>query len=161
MKRGRAVSPGSGQPLTNARTLVLSAGRETPQPIACSGERSKPHFCRLFHVSYPITGTGFMVHTGAGVSIVPVTAPDHPNQYRTPCLQAVNSTKISTYEKRSLTLNVGFCRGFQAIFWIANVYQAIIAASFLRNFHLLVHMPRSQLNDEKTQLSESCVVSRA
>ena len=55
-------------------------------------------------------------------------------------LTAINNTPISTFGKRSLTLNIGLRRVFQWVFIIANVHKPMIGADFLCHFGLLVEM---------------------
>ena len=64
----------------------------------------------------------------------------------------MNDTPISTYGKRSLTLNLGLRRSLPWIFIIADVQKPILGADFLRHLELLVDVNRKQLVDTKTQL---------
>ena len=64
----------------------------------------------------------------------------------------MNDTPITTYGKRSLTLNLGLRRNFQWIFLVADVKKPIIGSDFLRHFALLVDMRQHQLTDMSTHL---------
>ncbi len=71
----------------------------------------------------------------------------------------MNDTPISTYGKRSLTLNLGLRRSLPWIFIIADVQKPILGADFLRHFELLVDVNRKQLIDTKTQLHIQGILS--
>ena len=73
---------------------------------------------------------------------------------------AVNDTPITTYGKRSLTLNLGLRRNFQWIFLVADVQKPIIGADFLRHFALLVDMRQHQLTDTSTHLRIQGIVTQ-
>lgn len=118
-----------------------------------------PTISRLFYVADKVTGIRFLVDTGSEVSVIPPSLSDrrHPPDKLT--LTAVNNTSISTYGKRSLTLNLGLRRSFPWIFIVADVHQPIIGADFLRNFGLLVNMKQHQLSDATTHLYVQGIIS--
>ena len=118
-----------------------------------------PTHSRLFYVTDKVTGTRFLVDTGSEVSVIPPSLSDrrHPPDKFT--LTAVNNTSISTYGKRSLTLNLGLRRSFSWIFIVAEVQKPIIGVDFLRNFGLLVDMRQCQLSDATTHLYVQGIIS--
>lgn len=116
---------------------------------------------RLFHVRDKISGTRFLVDTGAEVSVIPASTFDRRNRTQTSSLQAVNASLIATYGQKSLTLDLGLRRRFQWLFWVADVEHAIVGADFLRNFNLLVDMKNKRLIDSSTKIYVSGVLSRA
>ena len=119
--------------------------------VATSASGLQPS--RLFYIRDKITGTHFLVDTGAEVSVIPPSQGHrrrHPANHLT--LQAVNNTPITTYGSRSLTLDLGLCRTFPWVFVVANVKHPILGADFLRNYSLLVDMQNQCLADSLTQL---------
>lgn len=107
-----------------------------------------------------LTKVGYLVDTGAEVSVVPPTPEDRKYRKETPPLQAVNGATIKAYGEKSLTLDIGHRRTFRWIFIIADVRQAIIGADFLRRFGLTVDLRQYQLIDTETQLSVQVLISK-
>ncbi|XP_029667054.1 uncharacterized protein LOC115237853 [Formica exsecta] len=70
-------------------------------------------------------------------------------------LYAVNDSEISTYGRRSVTIDLGLRRRFTWDFIVANVSQPILGADFLQHFNLLVDLNRRKLLNSTTQLSAS------
>ena len=75
---------------------------------------------RLFYVTDRISGTKFLIDTGAEVSVFPPTKSDKRNSSPY-TLQAVNKSKIATYGEKSMTIDVGLRRAFKWIFIIAKL----------------------------------------
>ncbi len=67
-------------------------------------------------------------------------------------LQAANSTPITTYGQRSLTLDLGLRRRFQWVFILADVQSPILGADFLSHFGLAVDLKHQRLIDPTTRL---------
>ena len=109
---------------------------------------------RLFYVTDRISGTKFLIDTGAEVSVFPPTKSDKRNSSPY-TLQAVNKSKIATHGEKSMTIDVGLRRAFKWIFIIANVPLPIIGADFLRHFSLIVDMKNRKLIDSRTELEIS------
>nr|VZH94975.1 unnamed protein product [Spirometra erinaceieuropaei] len=105
---------------------------------------------RLFYINDKSSGLRFLVDTGAEVSVIPPLRRHRlkPSQFS---LQAANSTTISTYGQRSLTLDLGLRRRFQWVFIEADVKSPIIGADFLSSFGLTVDIRRRRLTDTTTQ----------
>lgn len=103
-------------------------------------------------VTDKISGSKFLVDTGADVSVIPPTLAEK-NKTVLFNLQAANKTAIPTYGARSLTLDLGLRRVFRWIFIIADVAHPIIGADFLENFALLVDVKSRRLIDSVTSLS--------
>ncbi|BHF73292.1 hypothetical protein SprV_0401637300 [Sparganum proliferum] len=68
-------------------------------------------------------------------------------------LQAVNSSPITTFGFRSLSLDIGLRRLFPWIFVVADVPTAILGADFLAAFDLLVDCRQLRLHDRATTLT--------
>ncbi|KAJ8031654.1 hypothetical protein HOLleu_24913 [Holothuria leucospilota] len=107
---------------------------------------------RLFYITDKLSGTQFLVDTGAEVSVLPPTSLEKC-QNCTYSLQAVNKTPIATYGEKSVTLNLGLRRSFRWIFIIAAVPKPIIGADFLKHFSLLVDVKNRRLVDPLTTLT--------
>ena len=107
---------------------------------------------RLFHITDRVTGTQFLVDTGAEVSVIPPSPSERHKQPHQLTLQAVNNSSIKTFGKRSLTLDLGLRRTFRWVFVIADIPRPILGADFLRHFGLLVDIRHCRLSDSLTQL---------
>lgn len=127
-------------------------GKQQGQPLVAAGGRG-PGSSRLFYVVDRVTGTRFLVDTGAEVSVIPAGKP--PRRSREPCftLKAANGSSIPVYGQRSLTLNIGLRRDFRWLFLVADVTQAILGADFLQHFAILVDVSHKRLIDNTTSLS--------
>ncbi|CAI9718175.1 gag-pol polyprotein [Octopus vulgaris] len=108
---------------------------------------------RLFFVCDRVTGTRFLVDTGAEVSIIPVSNTSGKRKETPVCLQAVNHSPIPTYGEQSLTLNFGLRRTLQWVFVIAKLPTPILGADFLHHFGLLVDIKNKRLVDSTAQLT--------
>ena len=109
---------------------------------------------RLFYVHDRITGTRFLVDTGAEVSVIPPTVSDKRCRSNSSVtLQAVNQSSIDTFGERSITLDLGLRRTFRWIFIVADIQTPIIGADFLKAFGLLVDIKHRKLYDSNTHLS--------
>nr|VZI23142.1 unnamed protein product [Spirometra erinaceieuropaei] len=106
---------------------------------------------RLFYINDKSSGLRFLVDTGAEVSVIPPLR-RHRLKPSLFSLQAANSTTISTYGQRSLTLDLGLRRRFHWVFMEANVKSPIIGADFLSSFGLTVDVRHRRLSDTTTQL---------
>ena len=115
---------------------------------------------RLFYIADTISNYHFLIDTGAEVSVLPATSTECRQQQADFNLVAVNGATISTFGKRSLTLNLGLRRTFRWVFVIANVHIPIIGADFLRHYSLLVDITNSQLVDSITQLRVQGILSQ-
>ena len=134
-----------------SRTLFSALGKRTGQPLTATSVTGPPTTSRLFLIHDPSTSHRFLVDTGAEVSVITPSASDKQHQQEL-TLQAANSTSITTYGQRSLTLDLGLRRTFRWVFIIANVAMPIIGADFLRYFGLLVDMRHNCLIDANTHL---------
>ena len=97
----------------------------------------------LLHVKDTISGSYFLIDTGAEVSIVPPTASD---LHRPPnlALVAANGSRIKSFGTRQMTLKVNGVR-YNWRFQIADVNKPIIGADFIRAFNLLVDLNSRRL----------------
>lgn len=92
-----------------------------PGPALVATSAAGPTPSRLFYVSDRLTGTRFLVDTGAQVSVVPPARSDTRDRQGYFNLQAVNNTDIATYDVCSLSLDLGLRRTFRWVFVIADV----------------------------------------
>ena len=107
---------------------------------------------RLFYIMDKSSGYRFLIDTGAEISVLPPSRSDRKHPQKGSDLLAVNGSAITTYGKRSLTLNLGLRRTFRWVFIIANVQSPIIGADFLRQYSLLVDVKHCCLVDSITHL---------
>nr|VZI40948.1 unnamed protein product [Spirometra erinaceieuropaei] len=121
------------------------------QPVMATTVAGPSRPSRLFYINDKSSGLRFLVDTGAEVSVIPPLRRHRlkPSQFS---LQAANSTTISTYGQRSLTLDLGLRRRFQWVFIEADVKSPIIGADFLSSFGLTVDVRYRRLSDTTTQL---------
>ena len=124
-------------------------GKRLGQPLVATGAAGQT-FSRLFFVSDRSTGFNLLVDTGAEVSVVPPSNSERQHQADGFSLQAVNSSPIRTYGKRSLTLDLGLRRTFRWIFIVADVSKPILGADFLQHYGLLVDVSHKRLVDTLT-----------
>jgi len=89
---------------------------------------------RLF-VTERVSGTRFLVDTGADVSVV---LPQNRRNKSKITLSAANGTLIATFGQKLLQLDLGLRRNFQWLFHIAEVSKPILDTDFLSHFNLLV-----------------------
>ena len=113
---------------------------------------------RLFLIFDPSTKLRFLVDTGAEVSVLTPSHTDRKNKQQL-TLNAANKTVITTFGKRSLTLDLGLRRSFPWIFIVAEVAVPILGADFLRHYGLMVDMRRHLLIDSTTKLEVNCKTS--
>ena len=113
---------------------------------------------RLFYITDTSTKLRFLIDTGAEVSIIPPSKYDRLRQPDSLQLQAENNTSITTYGRRSLTLDLGLRRVFHWVF-IAQVKTPILGADFLRHYGLLVDMGKRCLTDSLISLKVNGITS--
>ena len=82
---------------------TLPPGKRSGQTLAATGVPG-PVPSRLFHIMDQACGLRFLVDTGAEVSVLPPSCTERKCPHDSLTLQAVNSTPITTYGTRSLTL---------------------------------------------------------
>ena len=120
-----------------------------------------PSLCpsSLFFINDLHTHTPLLVDTGSEVSVIPPssTARKHPPD-KLP-LAAVNDTPIRTYDKNSLTLNLGLRRALPWIFIVADVQHPILGADFLRHLGYLVDMKQCQLRGTLTHFKVQGIIA--
>ena len=114
---------------------------------------------RLFYITDTSTKLRFLIDTGAEVSIIPPSKYDRLRQPDSLQLQAENNTSITTYGRRSLTLDLGLRRVFHWVFIIAQVKTPILGADFLRHYGLLVDMGKRCLTDSLISLKVNGITS--
>ncbi|BHF70289.1 hypothetical protein SprV_0301333900 [Sparganum proliferum] len=129
----------------------LLAVKRPRQPVMGTTAAGPSRPSRLFYINDKSSGLRFLVDTGAEVSVIPPLRRHrlNPSQFS---LQAANSTTISTYGQRYLTLDLGLRRRFQWVFIEADVKSPIIGADFLSSFGLTVNVRHRRLTDTTTQL---------
>ncbi|MBM6549262.1 reverse transcriptase domain-containing protein [Streptococcus dysgalactiae] len=106
---------------------------------------------RLIYIRDLNANIRFLIDTGAEVSVIPPQQGDatHPT---TQLLRAANGTPITTYGRKSLTLNLGLRRTYRWVFSVAAVPFPILGIDFLHHFGLVVDAKNSRLIDRITSL---------
>ena len=134
-------------------TSFIIVGKRSRPRVTATTSSGTDSPSRLFYIHDRISGTKFLVDTGAEVSILPagsrLVTKGNPASVK---LQAVNHSPINTYGQQSLTLDLGLRRTFRWIFVVADLPIPIIGADFLREFGLLVDVKHRKLTDATTNL---------
>lgn len=101
----------------------------------------------LLVINDETSGRGFLVDTGAQVSVLPATQHDRDSMVQQlPHLQAANGTPIQTFGKVDLVVCFGG-RRMMGTFYIANVKRPLLGADFLLRHNLLVDLAGRRLVD--------------
>ncbi|BHF80912.1 hypothetical protein SprV_0702404000 [Sparganum proliferum] len=108
---------------------------------------------RTFYVFDTRSGRGFLVDTGAQLSVIPHTPADRRCPNPGLFLQAVDTSPVATFGTCSLSLDIGLRRLFPWVFVVADIPCAILGADFLAAFNLLVDCLQSRLHDKTTNLN--------
>ena len=108
--------------------------------------------CRLFFIKDKNSNISFLVDTGAEISVIPPTPGNKPitTDFK---LQAANGTKIDSFGKKTLSLDIGLHRPFQWTFIQARVKTPILGADFLANFNLSVCMKDRSMTDNNSNIT--------
>lgn len=108
--------------------------------------------CRLFFIKDKNSNISFLVDTGAEISVIPPAPGDKPitTDFK---LQAANGTKIDSFGKKTLNLDIGLHRPFQWTFIQARVKTPILGADFLANFDLSVSMKDRSMTDNASNIT--------
>ncbi|KAK2577727.1 hypothetical protein KPH14_012837 [Odynerus spinipes] len=93
--------------------------------------------------------------SGSIVSVIPKTCVKEKLKATAFKLYAANSTVITTYGQRHVTLSLGLRRAFTWNFIIADVASAIIGADFITYYGLLIDLKARRLIDPQTTLTSS------
>ena len=141
------------------QTPMQEVGKLPGHSLKATGVAGLSHSC-LFYITDTIFNYHFLIDTGAEVSVLPAMSAECWQQQADFNLVAVNGASIPTFEKRSLTLNLGLKRTFRWVFVIANIHIHIIGAGFLCHYSLLVDMTNSWLVDSFTQLRVQGILSQ-
>ena len=100
----------------------------------------------------------FLVDTGAQVSVTPASDIDKQSGIQGPPLQAANSSTVTTYGARVVSLHFGQ-HVFQARLVTADVKCPLLGADFLRQHNLLVDIRNHRLIEADTFCSIPCSIS--
>ena len=104
------------------------------------------HKTRLLYAQVLKSGRSFLVDTGAEVSVFPVTRMDRKSCFQGTKLTAANGSNICIYGQRTISL-IFSKRHFRWTFTIAQIYQPLLGADFLRTHSLLVDIKGQRLID--------------
>ena len=132
------------------RTRFLSAfGKRAGQDLVAqvAGQNQS----RLLYVWDRNSGHKLLVDTGAQVSVFPASAQERRN-HKTDPLVAANGSKIDTFGKRTISLDLGI-RKFRWSFVLADVSRPMLGADFFCSNHLLIEVYSSRIIDAKTYAS--------
>ena len=130
-------------------SLFQVIGKRPGQSLVATGVTGHSTSC-LFCVTDRTSKLFLLIDTGAEVSLIPPThrKPHSPQERFT--LLSANGTRISTYGRQSITLDLGLRHTYQWIFIIADIKHPIIGADFLNHFNLLVDLKCKRLIDNTT-----------
>ena len=92
-----------------------------------------------------ITGTAYLIDTGADVSVFPTTASERRTLTPTQPLSAANNTSIKTWGTRKLSLTLGENKPFTHDFHLADVKRPILGADFFINHGFLIDLRGKRL----------------
>ncbi|XP_026464663.1 uncharacterized protein LOC113367253 [Ctenocephalides felis] len=99
--------------------------------------------------------------SGSVLSILPAHKFANGHAKEELVLFAANSSRISTYGKRTLELDLSLRRSFNRQFVVADVVTAIIGADFLSNYNILIYLKGRRLIDSTTGLTSDGKVLKA
>lgn len=92
-----------------------------------------------------ITGTHYLIDTGADVSVFPTSAFERRTLISTQPLSAANNTSIKTWGTRKLSLKLGANEPFVHNFHLADVKRPILGADFFINHGFLIDLKGKRL----------------
>lgn len=99
----------------------------------------------------------FLIDTGADLSIVPRDIyNDTDKKNEDLILTAANGSKIHTYGRKMLKVNLGLRRDYPFVFTIADINSPIIGADFLTHYGIIVDLKNKRLIDSLTNLTKEC-----
>ncbi|XP_015371442.1 PREDICTED: uncharacterized protein LOC107167066 [Diuraphis noxia] len=101
------------------------------------------------------SGRRFLIDSVADISVLTPSAGQRPTSEIT--LTAANGTRIQTYGRKTLNLDLGLTRPFTWTFEIADVNRGIIGADFLHYYGLLVDVRRNRLVDSNSGLASKII----
>ena len=125
--------------------------KRVEQPVQ-SAAGSGSTTSRLFYIREPNTKLKFLVDTGAVISLLPASSANKKWEDPALTLQAANGSRIKTYGRHTLRLNLGLRRDFPWAFTIADVSSPILGMDFLSHYQLTINAARQLLVDSTTKL---------
>ena len=137
--------------------LLLQVGKLPSRAVNATTLSGSTTLGRLLHVRDRLHNVKFLVDTGAAVSVLPpsycpLSSVSRSSSFRSPKLQAANSSPIATHGQQLLEIDLGLRRPFRWVFIIADVRQPILGADFIGHFNLSVDIAGQQLRDNTTAL---------
>ena len=137
--------------------LLLQVGKLPSRAVNATTLPGSTTLGRLLHVRDRLHNVKFLVDTGAAVSVLPPSycplfSVSRSSSFRSPKLQAANSSPIATHGQQLLEIDLGLRRPFRWVFIIADVRQPILGADFIGHFNLSVDIAGQQLRDNTTAL---------
>ena len=115
-----------------SKALPLKFGKRSGQHLVAQVAGQNPS--RLLYVWDRKAGNKFLVDTGAQVSVFPASSHDRRREKTEP-LVAANGTRIDTFGKRCIWIDLGF-RKFNWYFVLADVHRPMLGADFFCSNHL-------------------------
>ncbi|GFT82459.1 retrovirus-related Pol polyprotein from transposon opus [Trichonephila clavipes] len=131
------------------RSTMNMAEKRSQQRIGVT--YSLPKESRHLFIRDRTTNISFLVHTGSDVSLISANVYQKRNSSQQ-ILFAANSSTISVYGQKTLTLNFNLSRDFMWTFLIADVSSPILGADFLHYSELVLDLRNKCLRDTKTKL---------
>ena len=92
---------------------LFHGGKLQGQALTAASVLGRPPPSCLFYMANIITGTRFLVDTGAEVNVIPPLLIDHVGHHDGLVLRAANDSTIDTFGTRSFTLDLGLEQKFQ------------------------------------------------
>lgn len=94
-----------------------------------------------------VSGTSFLVDTGADVCVFPASSLDKRSKKPLANLTAANGSKINTWGQRTLTFTLGDGRQYKQEFYLADVTRPILGANFFTNNNVAIDLRGRKLVD--------------
>lgn len=144
------------------RGSLLNSGKRQSQSTIASSSSGIHH---LFFVNDAISKRGFLVDTGAEVSVIPASRHDKIGKTPKHKLVAANGNPITSFGTRNVSFSLGSSK-YTWPFITAEVERPLLGADFLRHTGLLVDVRGKRLVDAKTfnsvslqhsQVHKSCI----
>ena len=106
-----------------------------------------PSEFKCLHIQDISSGLIYLVDTGSGISLLPANAKvlkQNPNDL---VFYAVNVSRVSIFDERTIILNLNLRRPTKWKFCVAAVPYSILGANLLAHYHLVTFLQKSRLLD--------------
>lgn len=120
-------------------------------------EQPKFHSINRLKIHDKSTNIGYLIDTGADVSVIPFNRSTGYYKSTNIKLFAANGTEIKIYGTTTQKVNIGLRRDFLWTFLIADVTTPIIGADFLTHFGLLIDLKGNKMIDPLSGIHSTCM----